>query len=456
MIHNRVEWQDRFNIGVDFIDREHRKLFSIVNKLFAYDGNDSKSQWAYQEGIKFFKGHAMKHFAEEEVYMASINYEGYERHRHLHDTFRRKTLPEIEKELADTYYSEEAVKHFLGVCVGWLIGHTLTEDRAIVGQVESKWENLLPVEKQEAMKKFIIWQLKEMFQLDARIVSESYGGEKVGKGIYYRLLYGTDKGERWEFFLVLEERLIVNTIGKIMGSESGGVDVMLMNATRYTARQFVDRIKEHFPFADQFEVLEENLLNYDQFERAFAKRDSQCSLLLNTGEGYFAFCVSAPHLLTEEMNLPVEGTASASIKAENAMVEIKKYLETQKEAEKKKILVVDDSLVMQQAMKDLLDKDYTVSLAKSGMAAIRSMTLDKPDLVLLDYEMPVCDGRQILEMIRAEEELADTPVIFLTGRTDRESVKKVVALKPAGYLPKSLKSEEIKENIKAYFEKAAK
>ena len=67
MIHNRVEWQDRFNIGVDFIDREHRKLFSIVNKLFAYDGNDSKSQWAYQEGIKFFKGHAMKHFAEEEL-----------------------------------------------------------------------------------------------------------------------------------------------------------------------------------------------------------------------------------------------------------------------------------------------------------------------------------------------------------------------------------------------------
>lgn len=456
MIHNRVEWQDRFNIGVDFIDREHRKLFSIVNKLFAYDGNDSKSQWAYQEGIKFFKGHAMKHFAEEEVYMASINYEGYDRHRHLHDTFRRKTLPEIEKELAESYYSEEAVKHFLGVCAGWLIGHTLTEDRAIVGQVESKWENLLPFEKQEAMKKFIIGQLREMFELDARVISKSYGGEKFGKGFYYRLMYGTEKGERWEFFLVFEEQLIVNTIGKMIGSETRGVDVMMMNATRYTARQFVDRVKEHFPFASQFDVLDENLLNYDQFERAFAKRDSQCSLLFNTGEGYFAFCVSVPHLLTEEVTLPVEGTGAASIRAENAMEEIKKYLETQDMAEKKKILVVDDSLVMQQAMKELLGKDYAVALAKSGVAAIRSMTLDKPDLVLLDYEMPVCDGKQVLEMIRAEEELADTPVIFLTSRTDRESVRKVVDLKPAGYLPKSLKSEEIKQNIKAYFEKAAR
>ena len=101
------------------------------------------------------------------------------------------------------------------------------------------------------------------------------------------------------------------------------------------------------------------------------------------------------------------------------MAEIKKYLENHEAEKKKKILVVDDSDVMLQAMKRLLEDTYEVSLAKSGLAAIRSMTLDRPDLVLLDYEMPVCDGKQVLEMIRAEEELASTPVIFLTGRTDR-------------------------------------
>ena len=50
-------WQERYNLGVEIIDREHRKLFSIMNKLAAYDENDEKSKWAYQEGIKFFKGH---------------------------------------------------------------------------------------------------------------------------------------------------------------------------------------------------------------------------------------------------------------------------------------------------------------------------------------------------------------------------------------------------------------
>ena len=445
---NQFVWQERFNIGVESIDREHRKLFAIMNKLSAYDGNDEKSRWAYQEGIKCFKEHAMKHFAEEELYMASIGYEGYDVHRRIHDTFRKKTLPEIEKELAESYYSMESVKHFLGVCAGWLIGHTLTEDRAIVGKAESKWGNLLPEEKQIAMKNTVAELLYEMFQIEAKVISESYNGEKFGKGIYYRLVYGTDRGDRWEFFLVFEDRTIVNTVGKFIGAETDGVDVMMMNATRYAAKQFVERIKTHFPNAEQFDIREENLLNYDQFQRAFEKHNPQCSLLFSAKEGYFAYSVMAPHLLEEEI--------ATSIGAENAMAEIKKYLENHEAEKKKKILVVDDSDVMLQAMKRLLEDTYEVSLAKSGLAAIRSMTLDRPDLVLLDYEMPVCDGKQVLEMIRAEEELASTPVIFLTGRTDRESVRNVVALKPAGYLPKSMKSDEIKKNIKAYFDKVAR
>lgn len=447
MNNNQFVWQDRYKIGVEIIDREHKKLFTIMNKLFAYnDANDEKSKWAYQEGIKFFKGHAMKHFAEEELYMASINYDGYDMHRHLHDTFRRKTLPEIERELQESNYSQEAIQHFLGVCAGWIIGHTLTEDRAIVGGAESKWGDLLPAEKQEALKKSIIQMQRDLFQLDARVINESYGGEKFGKGIYYRLLYGTDKGERWEFFLVFEEGLLVHTVGKLVGCEADGVNVMVLNATRYTARQFVEKIKSQFPNAEQFEIIEENLLNYDQFQRAFDKRNFQSSLLFNTGEGYFAFCVSAPHLLKEDFG--------PSIKAENAMSELKKYIELEHEMNsKKKILVVDDSGVALQAMKELLGTKYSVAVAKSGLAAIKSMTLDRPDLVLLDYEMPVCDGRQVLEMFRAEEELADIPVIFLTGRNDVESVKKVLSLKPAGYLFKAMKPDEIKKNIDLYFEK---
>ena len=72
---------------------------------------------------------------------------------------------------------------------------------------------------------------------------------------------------------------------------------------------------------------------------------------------------------------------------------------------------------------------------------------------MLDYEMPVCNGRQVLEMIRSEQELTDIPVIFLTNKVDQESVRQVIALKPEGYLLKSQSTESVKREIDQFFEK---
>lgn len=94
--------------------------------------------------------------------------------------------------------------------------------------------------------------------------------------------------------------------------------------------------------------------------------------------------------------------------------------------------------------------------SNSSIAAIKSITVNRPDLILLDYEMPVCDGRQTLEMIRSDKDIADIPVIFLTGRGDMDSVKKVMSLKPEGYLLKTLPEKEIKKTIDDFFEKRKK
>lgn len=88
-----------------------------------------------------------------------------------------------------------------------------------------------------------------------------------------------------------------------------------------------------------------------------------------------------------------------------------------------------------------------------GAMAIKYLAMSHPDLVLLDYEMPICDGRQVLEMIRAEAEFSDVPVIFLTGKNDRESVMKATALKPEGYLLKSMEPAQIVHAIDEFFEK---
>ena len=439
---NHLEWQERYNIGVDIIDKEHKKLFKIINKLFAFGEDEEKSQWVCQEGIKYFKDHAVKHFADEEAYMESIHYKGLQMHKRIHSDFRDKTLPLLQKELEDSEYSEESVSHFLGVCTGWLLGHTLTEDHAIVGRARSKWEGLLPEEENAAMRQAILQQLYDMFQLDAKVLSESYSGEKFGRGIYYRITYVNENKKKFETVLVFEETLLINTIGKMMGVKTDKVTVMLVNAVRYTARQFVKCIMECFPATDEFKLKTENLLTYEQFRKVFEREHPQFSMLFDTGKGYFAYCVIAPHL--NEIGI---GT---NIKAETAKSKQKEI------SNKKKILVVDDSGVMLQSMRELLEEEYDVSVANSGISAISSLALNRPDLILLDYEMPVCNGKQVLEMIRGEKDFADIAVIFLTGRVDKESVQKVVSLKPAGYLSKNLKPEEIKENVDKYFQQAGR
>lgn len=142
------------------------------------------------------------------------------------------------------------------------------------------------------------------------------------------------------------------------------------------------------------------------------------------------------------------------------MSEVEKYLMKRESQEiedgKLKILVVDDSLTIREGIKKLLCEDYEVAVAESGVAAIRTITLNRPDLVLLDYEMPVCDGKQTLEMLRSDDVFADLPVIFLTGRRDPGSMIEVMPLNPAGYLLKHLKPEEIKKEIDHFFEKRKK
>ena len=113
-------WKDEYNIGVEMIDKEHQRLFKIINKLFAFREEEKDSQWTCQEGIKYFRSHAMKHFMDEEAYMLSIGYEGLEQHRLIHKGFRENTLPALEQELERTGYAPDAVNHFLGVCAGWL------------------------------------------------------------------------------------------------------------------------------------------------------------------------------------------------------------------------------------------------------------------------------------------------------------------------------------------------
>ena len=115
---------------------------------------------------------------------------------------------------------------------------------------------------------------------------------------------------------------------------------------------------------------------------------------------------------------------------------------------RKKILVVDDDTEQLIHIKEQLEEFYNVTPVKSGDAAFKYLLKHKPDLILLDYLMPVQDGPMVLRSLREVEEYSDIPVVFLTGMTEKNTViKTLTQLKPQGYIVKPAKKSEIVAKI---------
>ncbi len=118
---------------------------------------------------------------------------------------------------------------------------------------------------------------------------------------------------------------------------------------------------------------------------------------------------------------------------------------------RKRLLIVDDEPTMLHFMQNCLSKDYDVFLANSGLNAITFLSKSEADLILLDYEMPGANGLQVFEMLKSDERTAHIPVIFLTGKDDKDTVMKVLAAKPEKYLLKNQDAESLVKSIDDFF-----
>lgn len=114
---------------------------------------------------------------------------------------------------------------------------------------------------------------------------------------------------------------------------------------------------------------------------------------------------------------------------------------------KKHILIVDDNALTLRNIKKMLSDKYSVAVAVSAVQALTSIGRKKPDLILLDYAMPVTDGKQMYQMLKADVELAKIPVVFLTSMADEKVVFEILSLKPAGYFLKPPQQKKLLETI---------
>lgn len=120
---------------------------------------------------------------------------------------------------------------------------------------------------------------------------------------------------------------------------------------------------------------------------------------------------------------------------------------------KEKVLIVDDTEFYQKAYQNkLLSAGYLTRIANNGVEALKALTIEKPDLILLDLMMPIMDGFKVLQAVRANPDLQSVPVIVFSAKGASDEISKAFEAGANDFLVKATTTpnkviEKIKETL---------
>lgn len=186
--------------------------------------------------------------------------------------------------------------------------------------------------------------------------------------------------------------------------------------------------------------------NTGQFDKLFRPVTAQemvekCRTMIATGVRVQSEEEMSEEVQTEESGLDTEVVADDP-KSEQSVENVEKQ-----ELPQYKIMIVDDSPLVLRNLKGVLEDTYKVFVVPSGEKALELIPKKQPDLVLLDYEMPGLDGKDVFEAMLADDGMKNIPVIFLTSISQREQVYGVLKSVPAGYILKPADTDRLMAEI---------
>ena len=113
-----------------------------------------------------------------------------------------------------------------------------------------------------------------------------------------------------------------------------------------------------------------------------------------------------------------------------------------------KVLVIDDDSMVRDMVVRMLTLDgYQVIESAYGQAGCAAAVSEKPNIILLDLNMPIMDGFQVLHKLKNNPETERIPVIVLTARIDAESERRCMQAGAADYIKKPWGPAELQERI---------
>ena len=130
-----LAWKEDFNLGHDWVDMQHRRLFELVGGLVesCADGSDTAK---LKSTLDFLVNYTVQHFQDEEDLQIKHNYPGYEGHKRIHDEFK-VTVGGLVERFTKSGSSTELSSDVNKIVVRWLINHIQREDKRIGEHIRS-------------------------------------------------------------------------------------------------------------------------------------------------------------------------------------------------------------------------------------------------------------------------------------------------------------------------------
>lgn len=136
--------------------------------------------------------------------------------------------------------------------------------------------------------------------------------------------------------------------------------------------------------------------------------------------------------------------------ASGEVVELNNFRDLKKKVEPKAILVIEDDETMRAAMKKIFEMDgFLVRLAADGTELAGALEDITPDLILLDVGLPWLNGFELAQMMKEHKDLKKIPLVFVSGKTSDEEVKRAFEVGASDFIKKPFEIEKLKKTVNA-------
>lgn len=150
---------------------------------------------------------------------------------------------------------------------------------------------------------------------------------------------------------------------------------------------------------------------------------------------------------TQDLISKIERITKARM-ADQPVVALDQFRDLKKKMDPKVLLIIEDDETMRSGMKRIFESDgYVVKMAEDGSALSKVLEDSSPDLIMLDVGLPWINGFELAQLLKEHKDLKKIPLIFVSGNTSEEDIKRAFEIGADDYIKKPFEIEKIRKTV---------